>query len=166
MPSSAAGTRGRARNRPFIAGPRGFGLLELVVVVAIVGLLASIAVPAYRAQVLRANRTEARAALLALAAAQEKYYLQCNTYTSALDAAEPTGCEPPNLGFPDRSERGHYAIAVPVADVTSWVAVATAVHGGPQEADTACRTLQLTSTGLKGAMRSDGSAGGAECWSR
>jgi type IV pilus assembly protein PilE len=166
MPSSTSGTHGRGRHGSRIAGSRGYGLLDLVVAVAIVGLLAGIAVPAYRSQVLRANRTEARAALLALAAAEEKYYLRCNTYASALDAAAATTCEPPNLRFPERSERGHYSIEVSLADVTSWVAIATAVQGGPQAADTACRTLQLTSTGVKTAGRSDGTEGGVECWSR
>ncbi len=70
---------------------RGVTLIELVVVVAIVALLATIAIPSYRQFVLRSHRAEAKSALLNLAAAQEKFYLQNNTYTDALDDAPPDG---------------------------------------------------------------------------
>ena len=78
---------------------QGVTLIELVVVVVIVGILASIAIPSYRNYVLRANRTEGRAALLALATAQEKFYLQCNTYTTALDPDAATDCDTGTCGF-------------------------------------------------------------------
>ncbi len=63
---------------------RGVTLIELVVVVAIVALLATVALPSYRQFQLRSHRVEAKAALLNLAAAQEKFYLQNNTYTTDL----------------------------------------------------------------------------------
>ena len=71
----------------------GMTLIELMIVVAIVALLASIAVPSYRQYVLRANRIEATTALLQLAAAQEKFYLQNNTYAgnALIDDAPPAG---------------------------------------------------------------------------
>jgi len=53
---------------------RGVTLIELVVVAAVIAILASVAIPSYRSHVLRAHRTEARAALLALATAQEKFH--------------------------------------------------------------------------------------------
>ncbi len=145
---------------------RGFSLLELVIVLAILGGLAAIALPAYRSSVLRANRSEARAALLALAVAEEKFYSSCNSYTSVLDPSAPTACAPPSLRFSNRSEHGWYGIEVDAADAASWTASATAALDGPQSADSACRVLQLASTGARSARRSDGRENAQECWSR
>jgi type IV pilus assembly protein PilE len=147
-------------------GASGVTAIELVIVLAIVGILAGLSVPAYRDHVLRANRGEARAALLSLATAEEKFYLQCNEYTGALDAAAATACSPGNLRFPTASERGYYALAVTSADANGWTATATAVSTLPQYSDTRCRTFQLTSTGAKTARNSGNSANDSECWNR
>jgi len=69
---------------------RGVTLIELVVVMIIVGILTAIAVPSYRSYVLRSQRSDAKDALLALATQQEKHYLQCNTYATAIAGA--TNC--------------------------------------------------------------------------
>ena len=68
---------------------RGITLIELMVVVVIIGLMAVIAYPNYREFVARANRNEAKAALLRIATNQERFYLQINgrnVKTSAPDA--------------------------------------------------------------------------------
>jgi type IV pilus assembly protein PilE len=144
----------------------GVTAIELVIVLAIVGILAGLSVPAYRDHVLRANRGEARAALLSLATAEEKFYLQCNEYTSVLDAATATACSPGNLRFPAASERGYYTVAVTSADAGGWTATATAVSTRPQYGDTRCRIFQLTSTGAKTARNSENSPNDTECWNR
>ena len=146
--------------------PRGFSVTELVAVVAIIGLLASIALPTYRAHVLRANRADARTALLTLAAAQEKFHLQCNAYAAALDETRDTTCNPASLRFSRSAERGQYTLAVTSADAAAWTATATAVDGKPQAMDTRCRVFQLTSTGVMSAKQADGAANDLECWSR
>src|SRR4029450_13032529 len=86
--------RGRAAMRN---DSRGFTLIELLVVVVIVTILATIAAPGYRQYLFRTNRTEAKRTLLNVAAAQERFYLQNNTYAgpSALETAPPAG-----LGIP------------------------------------------------------------------
>ena len=145
---------------------RGVSAIELLVVLAIIGILAGLSVPAYRDHVLRANRGEARAALLSLATAEEKFYLQCNEYTSALDAAAATACSPASLRFPAASERGYYTVAVTSADASGWSATATAVAALPQFRDTVCRTFQLASTGAKTARDSVNAASDSECWNR
>lgn len=145
---------------------RGVTLIEMVVVIVIIGLLASIAVPTYRNHVLRANRGAARAALLALATAQEKFYLQCNTYTTALNETKDTACSPANLKFPTSSERGYYTLAVTAADASAWTATTIAVSGNAQANDAPCRVFQLTSTGAKTASKSGGAANDLDCWSR
>lgn len=137
---------------------KGVTLIELMIVIVVVAILASIAVPSYRQYVLRAHRTEAKTALLNLAAAQEKFYLQNNTYAadSALSTAPPAG-----LGLPDTTENGWYTIAITAASATAFSATATAT--GAQTADSDCATLTLTGLGVKSATNSGGSASSV-CW--
>jgi type IV pilus assembly protein PilE len=137
---------------------KGVTLIELVVVVAIVALLASIAVPTYRNYLLRSHRVEAKAALLNLAAAQEKFYLQNNSYAanSVLSTAPPTG-----LGIPGTTKNGYYTIAISNASTTTFAATATAT--GAQTEDTDCATFAIDALGVKSATKSGGSASTA-CW--
>ena len=131
---------------------KGFTLIELIIVVAIVAILAIIAVPSYRSYLLRSHRVEAAAALLALSAAQEKFYLQNNTYTDKLDDAPPTG-----LGLQAVTENGFYDIAIDSADAAGFQATATAKGG--QADDSHCASFTIDQTGTKTATSTD-------CWSR
>lgn len=146
--------------------PRGLTLIELVVVLAILGLLASIAVPGFRGHLVRAGRTEARTALLSLATAQEKFHLQCHAYAGALDGERPSACSPPRLRFPGTTARRAYVIAVTAADASAWTATATVDDGGPQAADGSCRVYQLDSSGARGARDRGGADSTRECWDR
>jgi type IV pilus assembly protein PilE len=156
---------GRSRHAHRSRGPRGVSLIELLVVLLAIGILAGIAVPSYRAQLLRTNRTEGRAALLALAVAQEKFYLECHRYAMELDPAQAPDCETQRLRFAPASERGRYQLEVTAADALGWSATATP-DGPPQDADAPCQTLGLDSTGhrtAKDVANADSSLG---CWSR
>ena len=130
----------------------GMTLIELVVVVTIVAILAAIAVPSYRQYVLRGNRAEGQSALMQLAAAQEKFYLQNNTYAGngVLDEAPPAG-----LGLPATTQHGHYTVAITAADADGWAATATAA--GSQARDTHCATFSIDDTGVRTATSTD-------CW--
>jgi type IV pilus assembly protein PilE len=145
---------------------RGMTFIELLMVVVIVGVLAAVAVPGYRGYLLRAGRTEARSALLALATAEEKLYLRCYTYTTRLNPSSSTGCSPATLRFPLTSERGYYSITVIAADAAGWAATATRVPGTVQAADTKCRVFGLTSAGLRSALDDGDAAAVRECWDR
>src|SRR5437660_4364066 len=137
---------------------RGMTLIELMVVVAIVAILASLAVGSYRRYVLRANRTDATSALLRIQVAQEKYFLQNNTYTTDVTDLPPTG-----LGVASPTPNGFYTLAVtgdPASTTntaTSFKATATAT--GAQTADTSCATLTITDQGLRNSAPST-----TECW--
>ncbi len=158
-------------NRPGAARPlpgtrAGFTLVEMVVALAIAALLACLAVPGYRAYLLRVNRSEARAALLALAAAEESFYTTCNTYAVVLDDSTESSCGTSSLRFPVAAGLGAYSLEVTSADASTWAAVATAIVDGPQQADTRCRTLGLNGTGNRTARTADGTANHSECWNR
>ena len=124
---------------------RGVTLIELMVVVVIVAILSMVAVPSYRQYSIRAQRTEAKTALLQLAANQERFYLQNNTYTTNLAA----------LGFPGGvSEYGVYTLNVPVADTQTFQATAVPTPGGgangkDMSSDAECTQFNLNSQGLR-----------------
>lgn len=140
-------------------GVRGFSLIELMVVVAIVALLATIAVGSYRRYVLRANRAEARIALLAIQAAQEKFFLQGNQYAQALAtvvAAPPAGLGI-NLTAGGLTPAGNYTVSFVNATATTYQVQAVAT--GPQANDTAaCLTFTVDQSGNRTPADSTG------CW--
>lgn len=136
---------------------RGVTLMELLTVIVIIAILASIAIPTYRNYLLRSQRVEGKTALLQLQAAQEKFYLNGNAYTDAVTDAPPDG-----LGLPGNSETGKYAITVELGDDgQSYTATAAPAAGGGQEDDAACASLTLTDTGVRG-ITGDGDS--AQCW--
>jgi type IV pilus assembly protein PilE len=141
---------------------RGVTLIELIVVMVIIGILASVAIPSYRAYVMRSQRSDAKDALLALATAQEKHYLQCNTYGTGIGAA--TDCVAGVVQSPGSSKNTWYDLAVDAANATSFTVSATAAAGGNQFTDTECRTFRVTDRGIRMAQTAGGADNTAECW--
>lgn len=126
---------------------KGFTLLELMIVVAIVSILAAIAYPAYTSYVLRANRSEAKAALLDAASREEGFYLDDKTYTATIGSG--------GLNMSTTTPSGVYTIQVAAATAscpitTCYVLQAVPVTGTIQTKDTSCGTLTLNSNKTKG----------------
>jgi type IV pilus assembly protein PilE len=90
--------------RPIRSRMRGVTLIELMSVVVILAIVATIAVPTYRKYLIRAQRSEGKIALLQLQTAQEKFYLQNNAYTDKV--TDSSTAESPGLGLPGTSETG------------------------------------------------------------
>lgn len=144
---------------------QGMTLIELVIVVVVIAILASIAIPSYREYVLRSHRVEATAALLAIAAKQEKFYLACNSYTTQLtDPVDASDCADRGLGVPDadagkaglQTENGWYTVTVESDDPTlDFTLTATAI--GSQARDTDCATFSVDHSGVRTATKD-------KCW--
>ncbi|KKM94367.1 hypothetical protein LCGC14_1198990, partial [marine sediment metagenome] len=112
-----------------------------MIVVAIIGIIASIAYPSYQEQVRQTRRANAQANLMELASYMERFYTQNFTYVGTKDA----------LPFAQSPKNGaaFYTIEVnPDPTATTYQLVATAQGG--QAADVACTPLTITQTGATG----------------
>lgn len=136
---------------------RGVTLMELMVVIVILGILASVAVPSYRRYLLRSQRTEAMRTLMRIQTAQEKFMLQYNAYTDNLTDAPPDG-----LGFTGTTDTGKYALSLTSENDGVFVATATAREG--QRDDKECATLTINQAGTRGATNKEGKPNTAACW--
>lgn len=125
----------------YIAIPKahesGFSLPELVIVVAIIGILAGIVYPSYSQHMHEVRRSDAWAALTAAAAAQERWYSINHNYTDTID----------KLGG-SSSPEGYYSISVE-ADGSSFTLTATALANDVQGTDSGCTRLTLNHLGAE-----------------
>jgi type IV pilus assembly protein PilE len=139
---------------------RGFTLIELVIVVAIVGILSAIAMPMYRDYVVRANRTEAKTALAEVALAQERYYSVNNQYSTTIASLGTVM----SLGNNGLTENGFYSISITAPNpAAGYTLNATPQSKAGQDTDK-CNILTLTSTGSKGVSTSYSGYSAANCW--
>ena len=135
----------------------GVTFIEILVTVAIVAILAAVAYPSYTNHVQKAHRIEAKSALLQIQVAQEKYFLQNNTYASSLSDL--------NIGFSGSSPTtsgGYYTLSYSVGSpATSYTVTATATT--LQSADTQCNSFTINETGSRTAKDNSNTAS-SECW--
>ena len=158
------GTMSASRNQS------GITLLELMIVVVIVGILASVAYPSYQRQVLRSNRAEGKALLVDAAARQERFFSNFNTYTQVIVA--PVACVGAACGLgyaAAQSENQLYGLAeiagAPTI-ATTFTMQATAINR--QLADGQCRTITIDALSQKASADSTATPNPAvpadPCW--
>lgn len=123
----------------------GFTLIEVIVTVAIVGILASVALPSYTQYIIRSNRSAVQQFMLDIANREEQFVLDVRSYTTTIGAGGLNMSTPPEV-------TGKYTLAVTLPGLTCTVAApgycinATPVVGGMQASD---GTLTLDSLGRK-----------------
>ena len=129
---------------------KGFSAIELMIVVAIVGIIVMVSAGYFGDNVVKANRTEARSALTETSGSLEK----CRSLYGSYNAAN---C---GVDLPFDTENDYYSVSATTMAATNFTLTATPKAGGPQVGDDACTTLTLTNTGIRGATGDDVD----DCW--
>lgn len=103
---------------------RGFTLYELMITLAIVGILASIAIPAYNGYITTAKMTEAHNNLAALRLAEEEFFLENNNYFFGSDSAT-VATNSAGLWSATTGSNGNINFSYVVSNTNGWTATAT-----------------------------------------
>lgn len=138
----------------------GFTLIELMVTVAIVGILASVAYPNYQDSVMKSRRVDAEGALLGLANAMERRYTETNSYVGgAGSTATPANTGTPRIFTIPSETTQYYNVTITAAAESSYTLRAEPTGA---QANDKCGKLTITQTGYKDVA--DGTATRSECW--
>ena len=141
--------------QPATSGQRrriaGFTLIELMIAIAVVGILAALAFPSYQNYVLKSGRADAKAALYGAAQTLERCFTRYGRYDN-------TAC-PLEQGDTEMSENDKYQLTVTTTTQTTFDL--TAAPQAPQDKDTECGNFTLDHSGAKGVS---GSGTVDDCW--
>ena len=137
---------------------RGFTLVELMIGVAVTGILSSVALPSFEGQLQKSRRSDVLVATMTVQTAQERFRSNTTAYGNLAE-----------IGVPATSSAKHYMLQVSANDVDGFELLATA--NGLQARDVACRYMKLTSTGMNlvytsgaDATLANAAAANQKCW--
>ncbi len=153
---------------------RGFTLIELMIAVAVIGILAAIAYPSYQDSIRKSRRADAKATLLQAAQWMERFYTENNRYDQDRAGTLTTTITAGTSSFPKAAplEGGSKYYAITLAAITQntftlnatpCAAIAGVCTTTTQSKDI-CKTLTLTNTGVKGISGAASWVTADECW--
>lgn len=124
---------------------RGFTLIELMIVLVVMSILATIAIPSYQSSIRKSRRADAQAALAEMYIRQEKWRANNTTYSST----------PLQIGAPSGTAKvlQYYNFTISGATATTFTVQAAAKSGSSQlddkQAGTNCATLSINQSGTR-----------------
>mgnify|MGYP001814875823 CR=1 FL=1 len=141
---------------------RGFTLIELMIVVAIVAIVMAIAFPSYERYIVTTKRAVAQNALLQVADRQQQFFMDNKRFAANLAnlgfAANPWVVDDDGSSTVAGDGDAVYSVTLTNVTQTTWTATAAPLHGQLSR-DTSCGSLSITQAGAKSS-----SGGGNNCW--
>lgn len=142
---------------------RGFTLIELMITVAIVAILASVAYPSYNRYIARAKRAEARGQLMQAAQYMQRFYAANDSYATTRTNQDVADAMPaPLQRSPADAATSVYTLTI-VKSVSDYTLTMSPVTGGSMDGDE-CGGFRITSTGVKTVTTSTDPAFRDRCW--
>jgi type IV pilus assembly protein PilE len=140
----------------------GLTLVEVLIVVVILGILTTLAFPAWQSTVQQSRRADAQTAAISIQMAQENFRGNCPFYAQNLGTSNTCGANAGASTVNARavSNEGHYAMSIQANSASGNAYTIVATPQGDQAADTACSPMTLTvNTTNPGGLRAP-----AACW--